>query len=211
MNQLVRGGFAALVAAAAVPARADAQVELVPTLGYYWPVGGWGPEVDDGSGFPLRRQLSAAILGARLSFPVSARVNIDGTFGASPSQVAVSRTTGTTDYNGAVYLASIRAVWKLGTLVDGPSFNPTHWDMHLGGGLGVVHRTSGGWEDLSGLTTPALNLMASIRLGRTFHLTFEDFISWAQYGNDSDPNQTEMRMHNDLVGSVGFSLPLGSR
>jgi len=208
---MVRGGFAALVAAAAVPAHAYAQVELVPTLGYYWPVGGWGPEIDDGSGFPLRRQLSAAILGARLSVGVSPRVAIEGTFGASPSQVAVSRTTGTTDYNGAVYMASARAVWKLGTLVDGPSFNPTHWDMHLGGGIGLVHRSSGGWEDLSGLTTPALNLVASIRLGRTFHLTFEDFISWAQYGSDTDPNQTEMRMHNDLVGSVGFSVPLGSR
>ena len=210
MNQLVRGGFAALVAASAVPARAEAQVELVPTIGYYWPVGGWGPEDDDGTGFPLRRQLSAAILGARLSFPASKHVSIEGTFGASPSQVAVSRQSGTTDYNGAVYLGSVRAVWKFGTLVDGPSFNQTHWDMLLGGGVGIVHRTSGGWEGMSGLTTPALTLVASVRLG-TFHFTFEDFISWAQYGTDTDPNQTEMRMHNDLVGSVGFSLPLGSR
>ena len=210
MNQLVRGGFAALVAAAGVPASVRAQVDLVPTIGYYWPVGGWGPQQDDGTGFPLRRQLSAAMLGARLSFNVSPRVIVEGTFGASPSQVAVSRVTGTTDYDGAVYLSSVRAVWKLGTLVDGPSFNQTHWDVLLGGGLGIVHRTSGGWEDLSGLTTPALSLVGSVRLG-TFHFTFEDFISWAQYGSDTDPNQTEMRMHNDLVLSVGFSVPLGSR
>ena len=210
MNQLVRGGFAALAAAVAVPADVSAQVEVVPTIGYYWPVGGWGPEEDDGTGFPLRRQLSAAILGARLSFRVAPRVSIEGTFGASPSQVAVSRVTGTTDYDGGVYLGSVRAVWKLGTLVDGPSFNQTHWDVLLGGGLGIVHRISGGWEDLSGLTTPALSLVASVRLG-TFHFTFEDFISWAQYGSDTDPNQTEMRMHNDLVGAVGFTIPLGSR
>ncbi len=209
MNQLVRG-VAALVAAAVVPAHAYAQVELVPTLGYYWPVGGWGPEVDDGSGFPLRRQLSAAILGARLSVAVSPRVSLEATMGASPSQVAVSRTSGTTDYNGAVYLASARAVWKLGTLVDGPDFNQTHWDVHLGGGIGVVHRSSGGWEDLSGLTTPALSLVAGARVGG-FHFTFEDYISWAQYGVDGAPNQTEMRMHNDLVGSVGFTVPLGSK
>lgn len=196
----------ALAVVTAWPAPALAQVELFPNIGYYWPVGGWRPEQDGGTGYPLRRQLSAAILGARLSIRVAPHVSLEGTVGASPSQVAVSTLTGTTDYDGGVYVASARVLWKIGTVVDGPSYRETHWDLMLGGGLGVVHRTSGGWEDLTGLTVPAAVLVAGFGVGN-FHFMVEDFISWAQFGGGS-PNQTRARMHNDLIGSLGFRVPL---
>lgn len=195
--------------AVAGPAVAHAQVELFPHIGYYWPVGGWTQEDDGGTGLPLRRQLSAAMLSARLSLRVAPHLALEGTVGASPSQVAVSRVTGTTDYNGGVYIASARLMWNVGTLVDGPDYRQTHWEFVLGGGLGVVHRTSGGWEDLSGLTAPAVVLVSGVSVGN-FHFMVEDFISWAQFGGGS-PNQTRARVHNDLVASLGFRLPLSRR
>lgn len=60
-------GLVALAAASVWPSPALGQVELVPLLGYYAPIGGWTQQQDDGTGFaPLRRQLSAAVFGARL-------------------------------------------------------------------------------------------------------------------------------------------------
>jgi hypothetical protein len=202
-------GLIALAAAAAWPAPARAQVELFPNVGYYWPVGGWRQEQDGGTGFPLRRQLSAAILGARVSVRLAPHLALEGTVGASPSQVAVSTVSGTTDYNGGVYVASARVLWKVRTFVDGPSFREVHWDLMLGGGLGVVHRTSGGWENLTGLTAPAVVLVAGFGVGN-FHFMVEDFISWAQFGGGS-PNQTRARLHNDLIASLAFRVPLSRR
>lgn len=196
----------ALATGSAWPAWGQGQVELFPHIGYYWPIGGWTQEQDGGTGFPLRRQLSAAMLSARLSVRVSPHFSIEGTVGASPSQVAVSTLSGTTDYNGGVYIASARLMWKVGTWVDGPAYRQTHWDFMLGAGLGVVHRTSGGWEDLTGLTAPAAVLVAGFGVGN-FHFMVEDYISWAQFGGGS-PNQTRARLHNDLVGSLGFRVPL---
>jgi hypothetical protein len=198
----------AAAAAAAWPSPARAQVEVVPALGYYWPVGGWTQQLDDGSGTPpLRRQLSAGLLGTRLSVRLTNRVALEGTFGATPSQVAVSTANNTIDYNGGVFLASARAVVKVATLIDGPSEDRRHWDLLLGAGAGLVHRAGTAWENTSGVTAPALVLAAGVTAG-AFRVTVEDYVSWAQF-DGGRPSQTRARMHNDVIVSLGFALRLG--
>lgn len=200
-------GLVAFAAASVWPSPALAQVELVPLLGYYAPIGGWTQQQDDGTGFPpLRRQLSAAVFGARLSVWLNPRVVLEGTFGATPSQVAVSTASGTTDINGGVYFASARALLKVRTLTDGPSYDESRWDIMLGAGAGVVHRAGTAWESFSGVTAPALVLVAGVAVG-TFHLMLEDYVSWAQF-DGGGPRETRARMHHDLVGSLGFRLRL---
>lgn len=203
-------GVIALVGAVALPSPVRAQVDLVPALGFYWPVGGWTQEEDGGTGFPpLRRQLSAALVGARLSFPVSPRLALEGTLSMTPSQVAVSTVNGTTDYDGGVFLASARALFNVVTLTDRHTYDDTRWDVILGAGVGVVHRAGTAWENTSGVTAPALALEAGVRVG-TFRITFEDFVSWAQF-NGGRPSQTRARMHHDLIASLGFAVRLGGR
>jgi hypothetical protein len=203
-------GAVALAAAAGVcPTPVHAQVELVPGLGYYWPVGGWR-EPDDGSGFPpLRRQLSAALFSARLVNWVSGRFGLEVTLAHSPSQVAVSRSTGTTDFSGAVFLTSARALLKLGTLNDGPEHNRASWGFMLSAGGGLVHRAGLAWENTSGVTAPVLVFGTDVTVD-AFRLTLEDYISWAQF-NGGSPTATRPRVHHDLVVSLGAVLRLGKQ
>jgi hypothetical protein len=200
---------AALTTAAAVvwPSRAQAQrqIQLVPALGYYLPVGGWTQEADDPSGFPpLRRQLSALVFETRIEVWTSKRFVIQGTVAATPSQVAVSTATGTTDHNGGVFLASARAAMKLGTLVDGPAHDEVHWDLMLSGGLGIVHRSGVAWQNTSGVTAPTLLLGSDLVVGG-FRLTVEDYVSWARF-NGNFSTQTRARMHHDVIVSLGMAV-----
>ena len=203
-------GVVALAVAAVWPATARAQVELVPSLGFYWPIGGWTQQQDDGSGFPpLYRQLSAVLFGTRLSVRLSRSIAIEGTLGATPSQVAVSTAAGTTDFNGGVYLASARAVLTVASVIEGPRHDQVRWNFFLGAGAGLVHRAGTAWQNTSGVTAPALVLEAGAGVG-TFRITVEDYVSWAQF-NGGLPSQTRARMHHDLIGSLGFALRLGGR
>jgi hypothetical protein len=196
------------VVTAVRPSPAHAQVEFVPAVGYYVPVGGWTQQLDDGSGTPpLRRQLSAGLLGTRLSVWLTDRVALEGTFGATPSQVAEHTANGTRDLTGGVYLASVRAVLKPVTLMDGPRHDQVKWDLLLSAGVGLVHRAGTAWENTSGVTAPTIVLAAGVAAG-AFRFTIEDNISWAQF-DGGRPSQTRARMHHDVIGSLGFALRLG--
>lgn len=202
-----RIGVVALAAAVFWPVRAHAQVELVPHLGFYWPVGGW---TDDGTGFPrLRRQLSTALIGTSVTVWLSPRFALDATLGATPSQVAVTTASGTTDLNAGVYMASARALVKVLTLTEGPDYDQVHWDLTLAAGAGLVHRAGTAWQNVSGLTAPAAVFGAVVSVG-TIRLSIEDYVSWAQY-DVGRPSQTHAGMHQDVVGSLGFSFRLGGR
>lgn len=206
----LRIGAVAFATAVAWPSATHAQVEFVPTLGYYWPLGGWTQQLDDGSGSPpLRRQLSAGLLGTRLSVRLSDRIALEGTLGATPSQVALSNANGTIDYHGRVVLASARAVFKAATLIDGPRHDRVRWDLLLSAGVGLVHRAGTAWENTSGVTAPALVLATGVGAG-AFRVTIEDYVSWAQFDGGLT-SQTRGRLHHDVIGSLGFALRLGGR
>ena len=201
-------GLAALATTAVPISPAQAQVEIIPAIGYYNAVGGWTQQEDDGTGYPpLRRQLGTALLAARVSVPVGSRAFLQATFGVTPSQVAVSTASGTVDINAGVFLARAGALFKVLTLMDGPEHRREQWDMLLGAGVGVVHRAGTAWQDTRGVTAPTVVLEAGFAVGE-FRLMLEDWISWAQF-DAGTPRQTRARMHHDLVGTLGFVLRLG--
>lgn len=209
-RQSVGAAMIAASVAAFAPASVQAQLDIVPTLSFYSPLGGWTQEQDDGSGFnPLRRQLSSLMYGVRLAHPLSSNLSVQATFGAAPSQVALSTSSGTVDINAIVFVSSARAVFRTMTLMDGPTHDQVHWDVLLGAGVGVVHRAGTAWDDFRGVTAPALIFELGFGVAG-FRLMLEDYISWAQF-DGGGPRQTRARMHHDLIGTLGFSVTLGDR
>jgi hypothetical protein len=200
----------AATAALVLPSPAVAQkVEFIPALGFYLPVGGWTEEQDGGTGLPLRRQLSALVFGARVSFPLAKKLDLQGNIAFTPSQVAQSTNTGTIDLDGGVYLADVRAAYRLVTFKDGPTYDQAHWDLETSFGFGVVHRGGRAWENTSGVTRPVVLFASELGVG-LFRLTAEDFISWGRY-NAGRPNATKPRVHHDFIFSLGISLKVGGR
>lgn len=198
------------VAAAGVvccPSPAPAQIEMGPAVGLYWPIGGWVAQSDGGTGFaPRRRQVTAGIVAARITVWTADRLALEGTFAFSPSQVAVSTETGTTDVTAGVILASARALFKVTTIADGDPGDRMNWDVMLGAGAGVVNRGGSAWENTSGVTTPAIVLTAAVRTQLTgtvmLRLGVEDFVSWAQFDKGL-PSQMRARLHHDMIGTMG--------
>lgn len=207
---------AALAAVAFWPCILSAQVEVAPALGTYIPLGGgWTQESDGGTGFaPNRRQRAAHMLATRVSVWTSRRLAFEGTVAYSPSQVAVSVDGRTTDIAGGVLLASARALFKLTTLKDGYADDPTHWDVIVGAGGGLVHRGGTAWENTKGVTVPAAVLTAVVAAplagSLTWRVGLEDFISWTQF-DAGLPSQTRARLHHDLIGSLAVVVPLAGR
>jgi hypothetical protein len=211
-------GILALVTAGALvlPRTATAQFELAPTIGMYLPLGGWTQITDGGTGFAMqRRHLSAHIWGARLSSWPGERVGIEGYVGFTPSQVAVSTADGTTDVRAGVVITSARLMYKLATLQDGHQKHEDArltWDVLLGVGGGILHRYGNAWENTSGVTAPALVLMAGLRTklsgSMTWRVSLEDYVSWAQFDRGL-PSQTRGRTHHDLLLSLAIVMRLG--
>ena len=196
------------------PSAAPAQVEVAPTLGFYFPLGKWTHVSDGGTGFaPRRRQLPAHMLAARFSAWTSRRLAVEGTLAYSPSQVAVSVDRSTDDIRGRVFLASARVLFKAVTLVDGPAGRGETWEVILGAGPGLVHRGGSAWQNTSGVTEPALVLTASTRAPLAgsvmWRVGLEDFISWTEF-DVGQPSQTRARLHHDLIGSLSVVVRLAA-
>ena len=195
-----------------LPSAVPAQVDLAPTLGTYIPIGGWTQQSDGGTGYFLRRrQLAAHLVGARLTAWASSKLGLEGSLAITPSQVAVSTEGNTVDIDGGVTLASARALYKFTTLVDGQPDNRTHWDLMVGAGAGVVHRSGSAWAHTNGVTAPAFLFTAAVRTrlagALAWRVSLEDFVSWAQFDKGL-PSQTRSRMHHDLVATLSVVVRL---
>ncbi len=191
-----------LVAAAPHPARA--QVEITPAMGIYWPVG-LLVDGDIANGGEERRQVAAGLVGVRMGVWPGRRLGLEGGIAFSPSQVAVTRSTGTEDVTGGVLLMHARAVASLS-----PPAAP--WAFHLGAGVGLVHRSGSAWQTTLGGTAPALALGfgARSRMRRSnlaLRLELEDYILFNQF-DQGLPNTTGARIHHDFVWSMGLTVPI---
>jgi hypothetical protein len=193
------------------PAPLAAQVEFGPSIGAFWPLGGW---THDFSGYQVkRRHLFALMFGGRVAYWPTTRLGIEGAVGFSPSQVAVSEPDNTEDITGGVVLGSLRGLLRLVTLVDGNEGSGfSYWDVNLGLGAGVVARGGSAWANVSGATHPAavLSLESRTHLARTvtIRVGVEDFLSWATF-DEGLPSETGSRLHNDLVVTLAFQFRLG--
>jgi hypothetical protein len=205
----------AAAAAALLPQRVPAQVvEFAPALGMYYPVGGWTQTSDGGTGFaPVRRQLPAHMVSARLTAWPSHRFGLESSLSFTPSQVAISIDGNTRDIAGGVFLASARALFKVASFDTGARTQET-WDIIVGAGGGLIHRGGSAWDNTTGNTVPAALVTLGLRLPfmgtATWRVALEDYISWTQL-DAGTPSQTHARVHHDLVGSLSIAMRLGGR
>ena len=196
----------AALLAAATPHRAAAQVEIAPAIGMYMPVGTLF-KGDIQNGGESRSQVPAGMVGFRISAWPSRRLSFEGGIAFSPSQVAVSNSSGTHDITGSVVLAHARAVLQLG-----PPAKAQLWGFHVAAGVGMTHRSGSAWETTLGGTAPALALAfgARTRFRRsplTMRLELEDYVLFNQF-DQGLPDTKGAAMHHDLAWSVGISVPI---
>jgi len=181
-----------------------ARIEITPTIGMYVPVGVL-IKGDVANGGETRQQVAAGLIGFRIAAWPTRRLGLEGGVTFSPSQVAVSSSTGTTDVTGSVVLANARAVVAL-------SPRAALWAFHVGAGAGVVRRAGSAWQTTFGGTAPALVLAfgARSRMRRSavaMRLELEDYILFDQFDQGA-PNQTGARVHHDITWSLGVTVPI---
>jgi hypothetical protein len=190
--------------AAAAPHRAVAQIELTPAIGMYMPLGDLF-KGDPNNGAETRQQVAAGLIGFRIAARSNQRFGVEGGIAFSPSQVAVTRSSGTHDVTGGVVLANARAVLAL-------SPPAAIWGFRVAAGVGVVHRSGSAWQTTLGATAPALSLAfgARSRMRRsnvTMRLELEDYILFNAFDQEL-PYTTGARIHHDMTWSVGVNVPI---
>ena len=195
------------------PATGRAQgVDLGFSLGFYDPVGSMverGSPASPATYFQQRLQATPS-LGANVVWWKSSRLGFAGSVYLSPSNVALTDTTGTHDHSSTVMLISARVLYAFTPMLFKPA--PGHrdlpWSYYVGAGLGVASRSGAIWTYSSGLVAPALLLNAGVRtvMGPRVVVRFDldDYISQAQFDKGL-VTETASRTHNDFILSLTLS------
>jgi len=204
-----------------LPVAAQAQLEVAPYVGLYWPTSDLASE----AGVSVRHQ-SSVTEGARVTLWGPGRVGIEGTVGYAPSPVwsSYGRT-----YGAHVWTGSVKARLR----VTPPAARAA---LQVAGGIGIVGHQGyaytpwypGPWTFVGGIA----NVSGVIRLVRWVGVRFdaEDFVYSAHLdrctrtggnqtgvcdaANSSLLQSTSARLQNDLVLSIGIGFaccPSGSR
>ena len=188
--------------------RAQMQFDVTPVIGVYIPLGDLVNEGSfSGGDFLRHRQVGTVVTGIRGSLDDHSMARLDFTVAYSPSLVAVSDASATTDHGGSVLMASVQIPFRHTILGE---FN--RWEFHLSPGIGVVHRGGTGWETFEGVTDGAFVLGGGVRIRGnnsrvTFALDVTDYVSWASFRSEIAP-RTSLTLHHDLLGSIGVVIPI---
>lgn len=188
------------------------QTDVGFNIAFYIPI---GPLVERGvrtspATFYQQRLQGTPSLGANVVVWTSSRLGIAGSINISPSDVALTDTSGTHDRSSAVVLASARVLYAFTPLLFKPlpGKRELPWSFYVGAGLGIVNRSGAVWQYSSGLTSPALVLDVGVRtaVGPRVVLRFDvdDYISRAQFDNGLT-TQTTARTHNDIMISLSVA------
>ena len=195
------------------PAAAFAQLELVPRIGMFNPVGSL---VSEGS-LNEKHQGAAILLGGTVRFRADKRLSLEANVTFSPSPAAVTDSFGTTDLTGSAFLADARLIVAVTPITS-------LWSMYVGAGAGVVSRGGSAWRYNSGVTVPAFvatigtrTPLYGLRVRRPYppprvvmRLELSDYVSRAQFDKGL-PTETRPLTHHDVTVSVLFAFPINRR
>jgi hypothetical protein len=146
--------------------------------------------------------------GARLDYWVSRSTGLEVVASYAPSGYRRVDTTGTArDTVGGLLHATGRLLYRV--VQRGP------WSAHVLAGAGVAVQGGAylggatGKTSLCGVVGAAARLRASA--GWTLQLTAEDYVYSARLGGFADVPGAAGKLNNDLVLSLGVTVPLGAR
>ena len=217
MSKRIRGtvAMAGLVLAGVVSpraAQAQAKFELTPFVGSFYPLTKMCSDCNKDGSNVRGQQLSAAVLGGRLTYWFSPTMGFEanGAYTASRIQVSAQDTT------GFVFGASAKGSMLMlgGRLL----YRPARTNLHFIIGGGIVHRGGNVWttaHDSAGTktTTPAATLGIGVRAAVTpkFALTVSaegNFYSFDPMLGPSGNRSNGGKLQSDFIIAVGVPIIL---
>jgi hypothetical protein len=183
----------ALCVAAPRAAQAQGGVSLAPWAGVYIPTRNSVGDLDNA----LSRDVSV-IGGARLTFWGTGVLGFEATGGYAPAKIS-GETLNETNTN--LFVANARLLLALSPVTNRVGF-------YIAGGPALLTRGKNTFDDDKSRTDFGANVGAGLRFGlgernnSAIRLDFEDYLYNGDFGGGDD-------FQNDLVASLGLSIPLG--
>ncbi len=198
----------ALAAGLSTPGTLQAQVELGPRLGIYFPFGSVVKEGPSAPGGPVeKQQVAAPLIGFQALAWARRWLGIEASAALSPSMVAVTDATGTVDKASTVVLANVRALVPI-------TSRRGMWSFYLGAGIGLVNRSGTVWQYQNGTTaqTWILSFGGQTPLNPNLHMRFEfeDNLSTAQF-DQGLATATQGRPHHDFALAIAIEFHVRGR
>jgi hypothetical protein len=189
--------LAAAALTAIVPGKAEAQggVNLVPWAGVYIPTRNTVSDLDNA----LSRDVSV-IGGARLTFWGTGHLGFEATGGYAPAKIS-GETINETNQN--LLVASGRLLLALSPVTNRVGF-------YLGAGPALLTRGKNPFDNNKSSTDFGATAGAGFRFGlgqsgnTALRLDLEDYMYNGDFGGGD-------KFQNDLIASLGLSIPLGGR
>jgi hypothetical protein len=202
---LALGGVVFVVGASG----AAAQLQITPSIGMYIPHG--APVLEEpasSQGLGLRKvPVGGALFATRLQKTMAPHVTVEASLIYSPNLIAVRSQQGTvSDVRAALVMGSLKSVFELMSGDEGT------FSLHVGSGVGYVHRTGKAWADTP--VTPAFALVGSggvrakldPRSPLVLSFEAEDYISWTHF---RITGPLPAHLYNDVIVSLGLAIPVG--
>jgi hypothetical protein len=204
---------ALVLVAVALPAAAQAKLELTPYFGSYYALTSINDNLElDPTLEPFtEKQIPGPSFGARLSYWISSSIGIEGA-GAYTSSGTRAVTSDplcpgcATTFDGGVTTGSVRMLYR-----------PARTNFHLLGGIGMTKRTGDGWTGYNeGLTSFGGVLGFGARAAVTPKLSFDLKVEANLYSfkpEDTDPSDGtnipyEAKFQTDIIVAVGIPIAL---
>ncbi len=205
-------GLLALLAAA--PALGQPAVEITPTMGVYIPTGNLVEQqiyVDNDAVTAELDHKSGLAIGGRVTVWLPTGIGLEGSYLYAMSDARESASfgglSGSASEDAHVGLGAAKLLYKLGAVPAAPM------TFHLGVGLAVISHGGKYWDlvNVDGTT----DVGGVIGLGASLHLPgmvairvdAEDYIYSAKF--DEQGAETDSKMQNDLMLTVGLAIKLG--
>lgn len=192
---------------ASSPAAAQSRLEFTPFVGGYFPT---KPLVADTSGgATIFETNSGPVVGGRLTYWVSPRVGIEGSFGLATSKTHLFAATTEFEFRSTTYMADARVLFQ----VNNPN-SPT--GLHLLGGVGLTKASNAFFslaDDVGQLSyEPSIGFVVGagvsrrIASGLRLRIDLEDRIYTAKFDVPSGGTDIDDEGQHDIVFSTGLSF-----
>jgi len=189
------------------PVEAQSKFEFTPFAGGYFPT---KPLIADTSGgATIFETTSGPVVGGRVTYWVSPRVGLEGSFGVASSKTHIFASTTEFDFKSTTYLADARVVFQ----VNNPS-SPT--GLHLSGGAALTKASNAFFslaDEVDQLTyDPSIGFVVGVGVSRRIgsgvrlRIDLEDRIYTAKFDIPAGGADLDDETQHDVVFSTGLAF-----